>query len=110
MAKGDWASVNWQEVTLVASCSAAIGILRLLYLLRRGRQFSWFDVVLEPCLAVFGGMLAWGVLEVTSSPDVLQVVITSLGAWGGPRTIHYFEKRYMGGVQPTAPAPLDGLQ
>ena len=110
MAKGDWGTVNWSEVGIVASCSAFIGVLRLLYLIRRGRKFVWFDVILEPCLALLGGMLAWGVMEVTDSPDVMQAVLTSLGAWGGPRTIHYFEKKYMGEIPPTAPAPLDTMR
>jgi hypothetical protein len=71
-------------------------MVRLLYLIRRGRRFHWLDVILEPALAVFGGALMWAGLEVTDAPDVAQMVVTSLGAWGGPRTIHWLELKYFG--------------
>lgn len=97
MNKGSWAEVDWREVVATLAGSATIGAIRLLYLLRKGKKrFHWFDLVLEPCLAVFGGMLLWALTEVTDTPDVIQAVFTSLGAWGGPRTIHWAEMRYFG--------------
>jgi hypothetical protein len=108
--KGDFDHVNWFEFLWVVAVSAGIGAIRLLYLIRRGRSFRWIDAVLEPALAIFGGALTWGATELTNAPDVLQMVLTSLGAWGGPRTVHRLEVKYFGGSRfgdPTAPAELD---
>lgn len=79
--------------------SAFIGVVRMLYMIRKGRKFMWFDLMLEPCLAVMGGMMVWGLTEVTSAPDVVQGVLTSLGAWGGPRTIQWLETKYFPDVR-----------
>lgn len=97
MSRGDWDSVNWQEFAGVIAMSAGIGVVRLLYLLRRGRRFKWFDLLLEPSLAMIGGMLVWAGAETTDLTDVWQAALTSLGAWGGPRTIHWFERKYLNG-------------
>lgn len=97
--KSDFESVNLLEVAGAIAVSAFLGFVRFLYLLRRGRKFKWFDVILEPCLAVIGGMLMWALNEAASTPDLLQAMMTSLGAWGGPRTIHYLELRYLGGTR-----------
>ena len=44
-------------------------------------------------------MLVWALTEYTSTPDVLQAALTSLGAWGGPRTVHTLEMKYFGGTR-----------
>ena len=91
----------------MASGSMAIGLIRFLYLLRRGRKFKLVDIVLEPLLAILGGMLVWAVNEAADTPDILQAVLTSLGAWGGPRTVHFFEQKYFGGSRDTDRMPLN---
>ncbi len=97
--KSDFDGVNPWEVIGTIVASAFLGMVRFLYLLRRGRKFKWFDLILEPCLAIIGGLLMWAVNEATKTPDLVQAVMTSLGAWGGPRTIHYLELKYMGGTR-----------
>lgn len=97
MAKGDLGDVNWNEFIGAVTMSASIGVVRALYMVRKGRQFKWFDIMLEPMLATFGGMLMWAVTEVTPLPDLLQSVVVSLGAWGGPKTIQWLELHYFGG-------------
>lgn len=108
--KGDWGDVNPNEVIMTLGISAAIGITRLLYLVRRGRSFVWFDIILEPCLAVLGGMLVWGVATVAGLPGIMVTILASLGSWGGPKTIHMLELKYLGGRrlhdQPTTPVDL----
>ena len=74
-------------------------MIRLLTLLRDKRNIRWVDVILEPAVAVFAGMCAWALAEVTNTPDVLQAVMTSIGAWSGPRFIHKLEVRYFGGTR-----------
>lgn len=87
--------------------SASIGFVRFLYLLRRGRRFVWFDAILEPCMAVIAGMLVWGLAEITNMPGIMKTVLASLASWGGPKTIHMLELKYLGGRKkgdpPTAP-------
>lgn len=95
--KSEFDALNLLEVLGVIMGSAFLGFVRFLYLLRRGRRFKWFDLVLEPCLAIIGGVLMWAVNEATKTPDIMQAVLTSLGAWGGPRTIHWMERKYLGG-------------
>jgi hypothetical protein len=106
--KGDWAEVNFGEIKATMGVTAMIGLLRLVYLIRKGKKFVWFDFILEPCLAVLAGMLVWGLTEVTSAPDVVQTVLTSLAAWGGPKTIRHLELKYFGGTREgdTAPGAL----
>ncbi len=92
--------------------SVGIGLTRMLYLLRKGRRkFVWFDLVLEPCLAVFAGMLIWSLAEVTGAPGIMKSILASLGSWGGPKTIHWAERKYLGGSregdETTSPAPLN---
>lgn len=82
--------------------SAGIGFTRMLYLLRKGRRtFVWFDLVLEPCLAVFAGMLVWSLAEVVGAPGIMKSILASLGSWGGPKTIHWAERKYLGGSRET---------
>lgn len=83
--------------------TAAVGLTRMMFLLRRGRKFVWFDVILEPCLAVIGGMLVWMICEVSKMPDMLQTVMSCLGGWGGPKTIHFLELRYLGDRRSPSP-------
>lgn len=99
MAKGDFGDVNWGEILGAAVMSASLGLVHALYLIRRGRKFRWLDLLLEPSLAVIGGMMVWALTEVTSAPDLVQAVLMSLGAWGGPKTIHILELRYIGGTR-----------
>lgn len=107
---GNWSSINWSEVLGTALGAATVGLIHMLYMFRRGRRFRWLDVLLEPLLALLAGMMVWGLLEVTSVPDIIQGVFTSLGAWGGPKTIHWLEVKYFGGTRlaDTDRAPLGG--
>lgn len=73
-----------------------MGITRFLYLLRRGRKFKWFDLIAEPCFAVTAGMLTWLLGETVGVPDLMQLLLSQLGAWGGPKTIQLLEIRYLG--------------
>lgn len=102
--------IDFKEAIATAGGAMFVGLVRFLFLLRRGRRFKWFDLVLEPCLAIMGGMMTWAICEATKTPDLLQVVMSQLGAWGGPRTIHVLELKYMGGSRagdpPTKPGDL----
>lgn len=110
MEKPGWESVNISEVIGSALISLGIGMIKLLMLIRRGRRVKWADYLLEPSLAVFGGMLAWALSEVATAPDVLQAAMTSLGAWAGPRFIHKMEVKYFGGSrQRDEPSDFTGL-
>lgn len=110
--KSEWADVNINEVFVTIAASAGIGFMRMLYLIRKGRnKFVWFDLVLEPCLAVFAGMLVWGGAELAGLPGILKSILASLGSWGGPKTIHWAERKYLGGSRETdkatSPMPLE---
>jgi len=112
---GSWANVNWGEVLGVAAMSFSVGAVRLGHLIHRGRKWTWFDVVIEPSVSVVAGMMVWGLCEYSNTPDLLQGVLTSLGSWGGPRTIAYLDAKYLkslgtGTDRVTRPAPLDGDQ
>lgn len=89
-------SINWGEFFTSVIVTAGVGMLRFLSLVRRGRQVRWVDAVFEPAIAVFAGMLVWGINEFAGMPDVMQAVLTSLGAWGGPHTIQMLEKKHFG--------------
>jgi hypothetical protein len=97
MSKGDFTDVNWYEALGALLMSGSVGVVRALYLVRKGRQFRWFDIMLEPLLAILGGMSLWALTEVTPTPDLIQAVLTSLGAWGGPKTVQWLELHYFGG-------------
>ena len=77
--------------------SMTLGVIHFLYMIRKGRRFRYLDLVLEPSLAIVGGVLVWILTEYDGVPDLIQAVATSLGAWGGPRTIHYLEMKFLGG-------------
>ena len=98
---GSWSSVNWTEVLGIVASSAVIGLTRAMYLIRRGRKFRWLDIALEPSLAVFAGMLVYLILSATQTPDVVRAAFVSLGAWGGPKTIHWAELKLLGGTRAT---------
>lgn len=106
MERGSFESINWMEVWASIAIAVGVGMIRVLQLIRNGRKVRWFDIVLEPSIAVFAGMLMWAIGEVTAAPDVFQALLTSLGAWGGPRTIHKLERKYLGGTRTTDFADL----
>jgi hypothetical protein len=93
----EFKDIHLPEALGTAGGALFVGLIRFLYLLQRGRKFKWFDLILEPCLAIFGGMLVWALGEVANTPDLMQMVLSQIGAWGGPRTIHLLEVKYMGG-------------
>lgn len=95
MANGSWSQVNLTDLAISGGISFTVGMLKVLQLIRSGRQVRWVDAVYEPCLAVFGGMLMWAFFELADAPGVLKAIATSLGAYGGTRTIAYLERRYM---------------
>jgi hypothetical protein len=96
------------EACSAVAASAAIGAMRLGYLVRKGREFKAIDLILDPSLAVFGGMLAWMTAALAGSPEIARGIATSLGAWAGQRLIVVMEKRYLNSIAPeTLPAPLD---
>lgn len=96
MAKGDWGDINLWEVITATLTAGGVGMIRFLMLLRKGRKLRWFDFLLEPCLAIFAGMLVWGLSEMVHTPDLMQLVLSNLGAWGGPKTIQALEVKYLG--------------
>lgn len=109
---GSWGSVDWREVASTVAASAAVGAIRLGYLIKLGRRWTWFDVVVEPSLAVMAGVLAWALTEYQSIPDLPQSVCTSIAAWAGPRFMAALEANYISkiiGVEPhnTRPGDLD---
>lgn len=107
MDKGSFDSVNWWEFATATAVSAGVGMIKVLQIIRARKQFRWIDALFEPAIAVFAGLLVWGLGEWQSVPDVLQSVLTSLGAWGGPRTIHKLERKYLGGTRSSDFTPLD---
>lgn len=96
--KGDWDNVNLHELWATAGIAGAIGLTRLLYLIRQGRDFIWFDLLLEPMLAIVAGMLVWGLATLAGLPGIMVTVLASLGSWGGPKTIGMLEVKYLGDV------------
>lgn len=94
---GDWGKVDLGELLGSALISLGVGMIRLLMYIRNHRHVTWVSVLLEPSLAIFAGMALWALTEYANTPDLVQAVMTSIGAWGGPRTIHGLERRYFGG-------------
>lgn len=92
----DLDKISNTELVVATSASAAVGIIRLLSAIRKGRRLKVVDVLFEPLVAVFAGLCAWGMTEVTNVPDILQTVMTSVGAWAGPRLINTLERKYFG--------------
>lgn len=90
----DFDHLSLREIGATLSGSLFMGVTRFLYLLRRGRKFKWFDLIAEPCFAVTAGMLVWLLCEATGVPDLIQLLMSQLGAWGGPKTIQVLELRY----------------
>lgn len=110
--QGSWSSVNWHEVVATMATSAAIGLIRLGYLIQRGRQFRAFDMLVDPAMAVLGGMIAWAIAEYANTPDLVQAVGTSLASWAGPRFLNVMEVRYLSALRTgnTVPADLDSKE
>jgi hypothetical protein len=91
-----WDKVSYHEIAGVIGASGAIGIVKVLVLIRKAKRVRIIDILLEPALAIFAGMLAWMATEYTNVPDLLQGVFTSLAAWGGPAFINRMERKYFG--------------
>lgn len=108
MTPQDFDHISTKEVGVTIIGSLVMGLTRFLYLLKRGRRFRWFDLLAEPCFAIVGGMLVWLMCEVLETPDLMQLLMSQLGAWGGPRTIHMLEKKYMGGSRRSDPPTGSG--
>jgi glycopeptide antibiotics resistance protein len=87
--------IHWNELLIGAGASLFVGLIRLLMLIRSAKKVRIVDILLEPLMAVLAGVLTWFVAEVSQVPDMLQVVLTSLGAWGGPRTMQALERKYL---------------
>lgn len=109
-----WAAINATELWSTMGMSAAVGALRLGWMIRRGRDFRAIDLVLDPAMAVFAGTLSWLLTEYSNAPDLIQAVSTSLGAWAGPRLVAALEQRYLatlpGPVAPDTINPEDSKQ
>jgi hypothetical protein len=104
--------VNLGELIVAALISLGVGVIRLLVFIRKSKgAFKFVDVMLEPLLAMFAGMLMWSIMEYLATPDILQAAMTSVGAYGGTKTIHWAERRYLGGSRigdpPSDKMPLD---
>jgi hypothetical protein len=97
MSDPGWKEVNLWELGGSAAVSLGVGMLRMLVFIREKRKVRWVDVLLEPGLAMFAGCLIWLLTEHFRVPELLQTALVSLGAWGGPRTIHMLELKYFGG-------------
>lgn len=93
---GGWGRVSFPEVMGAITVSVSIGFVKTLLLLRKAQSIRKVDWILEPSLAVVGGMMIWAITEWTDTPDLLQAVMTSLGAWGGPQVINALERKYLG--------------
>ena len=96
MPQPDFEHISSSEVLVTTGGSIFMGFIRFLYLTRKGRKFKWFDFIAEPCFAVAAGMLVWLVCEATEVPDIMQLLLSQIGAWGGPKTIQLLEIRYLG--------------
>lgn len=107
--KGGLAGINLHELGIVMSISFVIGITRVLQMIRKGRQVRWFDWIIEIVVVLLAGGGTWALFEVTATPDILQLVASWIGAWGGPRTLHWLEYRMLGGMRTgeTKPGDLD---
>lgn len=93
--KGDWGHFNWQEIGAAIGVSLAVGVVKLAILIRKSRQFRVIDLIVEPGLALIGGMTVWFLVEDTAVSDSLQAALTSLGAFGGGKTLAMLERRYL---------------
>lgn len=91
----DFDHLSLREIGATIYGSLFMGVTRFLFLLRKGRKFKWFDLIAEPCFAVAAGMLVWLMCEAMSVPDLMQLLMSQLGAWGGPKTIQVLEIKYL---------------
>ena len=96
MPQPDFDHISRPEAVTALLGSLVMGITRFFYLLRKGRKFKWFDLIAEPCFAIVAGMLVWLMAEATEMPDLMQLLLSQLGAWGGPKTIQALELRFLG--------------
>jgi hypothetical protein len=82
---------------MTAAVTLLVLLIRALYMLRLGRKHTWFDVVLEGCIATIFGMIMWKSFELTPLYEWAKVSLIILAAWGAPRSLHTIEKRLLGG-------------
>lgn len=99
--KDSWGHVDISEVIGSALISLGVGMIKLMQYIREKRKIRAVDIMLEPSLAVFGGMAMWALAEYGGMPDLVQAVATSVGAWGGSKTIHRLDRKYFGGSRST---------
>lgn len=83
-----------REVVAMAGVSFSVGVLKLATLIRDKRRVRWIDILIEPSFAVFAGLLSWAISKHLHTPHLIELVIVSLAAWGGPKTINALEKKY----------------
>lgn len=93
--KGDWSHIDWSEASAALLASFAVGVIRLAIAVRKARQVRIVDIIIEPGLAVIGGMTVWFLVEDTNASDSMQAALTSLGAFGGGKTLAMLERRYL---------------
>jgi hypothetical protein len=66
-------------------------------MLRRGRKYHWFDLVLEGCIAIIFGMIVWKSLEIIVAYEWIQASLAILAGWGAPKSLHALERKVIGG-------------
>ena len=102
MDRGSLDSINPWEFVAALSIALVTGMIRFLMFVRKSRgKFRWFDLALEPLLAVLGGMLVWAINVGLGTPEVVRMAFVSVGAWAGPRAIHFYERKLFGGTRAT---------
>lgn len=81
----DWPhGVDWRDLTTVVASSAAVGMIRLGYLIQRGRAFRIIDLLVDPSMAVLAGVIAWSLADYSQATHQIQLVGSFLASWAGP--------------------------